>query len=67
MPEKITTDSGIEIKPVYSTKDVQNLPEELPGQYPFQKQGRQKQGKRISNGIQRGLTGCFFIAERCTI
>src|SRR3954462_12378104 len=35
MSVKITTDSGIEIKPVYTPNDVQNTTEELPGQYPF--------------------------------
>src|SRR6476469_1668401 len=35
MPIKITSDSGIEIKPVFTSKDVQNTSEELPGQYPF--------------------------------
>ena len=35
MSLKINTDSGVEIKPVYTAKDVQNTSEELPGQYPF--------------------------------
>src|SRR3982751_5919957 len=35
MSVKINTDSGIEIKPVYTAKDIQNTTEELPGQYPF--------------------------------
>ena len=35
MSKKITTDSGIEIKPVYTPKDIQNNREELPGQFPF--------------------------------
>jgi methylmalonyl-CoA mutase N-terminal domain/subunit len=35
MSQKIITDSGIEIKPVYTAKDIQNIPEELPGQFPF--------------------------------
>jgi methylmalonyl-CoA mutase N-terminal domain/subunit len=35
MSVKINTDSDIEIKPVYTAKDIQNASEELPGQYPF--------------------------------
>jgi len=35
MPEKITTGSGIEIKPVYTAKDIQNNTDELPAQFPF--------------------------------
>ncbi|MDP4284449.1 MAG: methylmalonyl-CoA mutase family protein [Bacteroidota bacterium] len=34
--KKILTDSGIEIKKVYTSKDISKpIPEEMPGQYPF--------------------------------
>ncbi len=35
MAEQIIIDSGIEIKPVYTAKDVQHTLEELPGAFPF--------------------------------
>src|SRR6478752_9255137 len=35
MPDKITTDSGIEVKPVYTANDSQHNKDELPGQFPF--------------------------------
>lgn len=33
--KKIYTDSGIEIKPVYTQADAANIPAEMPGQFPF--------------------------------
>jgi methylmalonyl-CoA mutase N-terminal domain/subunit len=35
MSVKITTDSGIELKPVYTENDAQHDSEELPGSFPF--------------------------------
>ena len=35
MPNKIITDSSIEVKPFYTANDVHNYLEELPGQFPF--------------------------------
>jgi len=35
MSVKITTDSGIEVKPIYTENDVPNTTEVLPGKYPF--------------------------------
>lgn len=32
---KVTTDSGIEIKPLYTSKDVTASEEEIPGKYPY--------------------------------
>src|SRR3954449_6996725 len=35
MSVKITTDSGIEVKTVYTLNDIQQRSEELPGSFPF--------------------------------
>src|SRR4051794_37230900 len=35
MNDKKYTDSGIEIKEVYTSSAIENLPEEMPGEFPF--------------------------------
>jgi hypothetical protein len=63
------TDSGIEIKPVYTDEDVAELELELPGEFPFTR-GPHKDMCRVKSGqvlhlrIRQDLTPVSFLNGR---